>query len=137
NCLGFGRRPGGPAQLDRRRTWALHRTRRFDRLQGAKKVEFALSSEREATMIDRRLVLGLMSAAAMAPASVFSQQGNAVLKRAQTSTLDIAYEDSGPQAGFPVLLMHGFPYNPRCYDEALPPLVAAGYRTIVPYLRGF
>ncbi|HEV3371790.1 MAG TPA: alpha/beta hydrolase, partial [Xanthobacteraceae bacterium] len=88
-------------------------------------------------MIDRRLVLGLMSAAAMTPKRAFSQQGNAVLKRAQTSTLEIAYEDSGPEAGFPVLLMHGFPYDPRCYDEVVPPLVAAGYRTIVPYLRGF
>jgi pimeloyl-ACP methyl ester carboxylesterase len=88
-------------------------------------------------MIDRRLVLGLMSAAAMAPESAFSQQGNAVLKHAQTSMLDIAYEVSGPEAGFPVLLMHGFPYDPRCYDDVLPPLVAAGYRTIVPYLRGF
>src|SRR6202140_3089256 len=88
-------------------------------------------------MIDRRLVLGLVSAAAMAPESVFSQQGNPVLKHAQTSTLDIAYEDSGPEAGFPVLLMHGFPYDPRCYDDVLPPLVAAGYRAIVPYLRGF
>jgi pimeloyl-ACP methyl ester carboxylesterase len=88
-------------------------------------------------MIDRRLVLGLMSAAAMAPESVFSQQGNAVLKHAQTSTLDIAYEDSGPEAGFPVLLMHGFPYDPRCYDDVVPPLVTAGYRAIVPYLRGF
>jgi pimeloyl-ACP methyl ester carboxylesterase len=88
-------------------------------------------------MIDRRLVLGLMSVAAMAPESVFSQRGRAVLKHAQTSTLDIAYEDSGPEAGFPVLLMHGFPYDPRCYDDVLPPLVAAGYRTIVPYLRGF
>jgi len=88
-------------------------------------------------MIDRRLVLGLMSAAAMAPKSAFSQQGNAVLKRAQTSTLEIAYEDSGPEAGFPVLLMHGFPYDPRCYDEVVPPLVAAGHRAIVPYLRGY
>jgi pimeloyl-ACP methyl ester carboxylesterase len=88
-------------------------------------------------MIDRRLVLGLMSAAAMTPKSAFSQQGNAVLKRAQTSTLEIAYEDSGPEAGFPVLLMHGFPYDPRCYDEVVPPLVAAGHRAIVPYLRGY
>jgi pimeloyl-ACP methyl ester carboxylesterase len=88
-------------------------------------------------MIDRRLVLGLVSAAAVAPRGAFSQQGNAVLKRAQTSTLDIAYEDGGPEAGFPVLLMHGFPYDPRCYDEVLPLLQAAGHRTIVPYLRGF
>src|SRR3979490_2719659 len=95
-----------------------------------------IANDGEATMIDRRLVLGLM-AAAMAPESAFSQQGNAVLKHAQTSMLDIAYEVSGPEAGFPVLLMHGFPYDPRCYDDVLPPLVAAGYRTIVPYLRGF
>jgi pimeloyl-ACP methyl ester carboxylesterase len=86
-------------------------------------------------MIDRRLALGLMSAAAVVAKS-FSQQSGAVLKHAQTATLDIAYEDSGPPAGFPVLLMHGWPYDPRCYDEVVPPLVAAGYRTIVPYLRG-
>jgi pimeloyl-ACP methyl ester carboxylesterase len=88
-------------------------------------------------MIDRRLVLGLMSAAAVMPECAFSQQGGTVLKHAQTATLDIAYEDSGPAAGFPVLLMHGFPYDPRCYDEVVPPLVAAGYRAIVPYLRGY
>ncbi len=33
--------------------------------------------------------------------------------------------------------MHGWPYDPRCYDEVVPPLVAAGCRVIVPYLRGF
>jgi pimeloyl-ACP methyl ester carboxylesterase len=33
--------------------------------------------------------------------------------------------------------MHGFPYDPRCYDEVVPPLVAAGHRAIVPYLRGY
>src|ERR1017187_5804212 len=59
------------------------------------------------------------------------------IKRIRTNTLEIAYEESGPQAGIPVLLMHGFPYDPRAYDDVIPPLVAAGCRTIVPYLRGF
>jgi len=36
-----------------------------------------------------------------------------------------------------VLLMHGFPYDPRAFDEVVPPLVAAGCRAIVPYLRGY
>jgi len=36
-----------------------------------------------------------------------------------------------------VLLMHGFPYDPRAYDGVVPLLVAAGCRTIVPYLRGY
>jgi len=89
-------------------------------------------------MLSRRLLFGLLSAAAMAPTKVLSQQlGNPLLKRARTSTLEIAYEESGPEAGFPVMLMHGFPYDPRCFDEVVTPLVAAGYRAIVPYLRGF
>ena len=33
--------------------------------------------------------------------------------------------------------MHGWPFDPRCYDEVVPLLVAAGCRVIVPYLRGF
>jgi len=89
-------------------------------------------------MLNRRLLLGLLSAAAMAPTKALSQQrGNDVLKRVRTGILEIAYEESGPEAGFPVMLMHGFPYDPRCYDEVVPPLVAAGYRAIVPYLRGY
>jgi pimeloyl-ACP methyl ester carboxylesterase len=60
-----------------------------------------------------------------------------VLKRVRTGTLEIAYEDSGPPDGTPVLLMHGFPYDVRAYDDVLPPLAAAGCRVVVPYLRGY
>lgn len=35
------------------------------------------------------------------------------------------------------MLMHGWPYDPRCYDEVAQRLASAGYRAIVPYLRGF
>jgi pimeloyl-ACP methyl ester carboxylesterase len=62
---------------------------------------------------------------------------NGVLKRVRTGTLDIAYEDSGPANGAPVLLMHGFPYDPRAYDDVVPLLVDARCRVIVPYLRGY
>jgi len=58
-------------------------------------------------------------------------------KHVRTATLDIAYEESGVADGVPVLLMHGWPYDPRSYDEVIPPLSAAGARVIVPYLRGF
>jgi pimeloyl-ACP methyl ester carboxylesterase len=61
----------------------------------------------------------------------------AVLRRVRTSVLEVAYEESGPADGIAVLLMHGFPYDPRTYDEVVPPLVAAGCRVIVPYLRGY
>jgi len=60
-----------------------------------------------------------------------------MLKRIRTSVLEIAYEESGPADGVPVVLLHGFPYDPRAYDAVVPPLVAARCRTIVPYLRGY
>ena len=50
--------------------------------------------------------------------------------------MSIAYEDRGPSTGFPVILLHGFPDDVRAYDEVVPRLVRAGYRTLVPYLRG-
>jgi pimeloyl-ACP methyl ester carboxylesterase len=58
-------------------------------------------------------------------------------KTVRTATLDVAYEESGAASGVPVFLLHGWPYDPRCYDEVVPLLVAAGCRVIVPYLRGF
>jgi pimeloyl-ACP methyl ester carboxylesterase len=62
----------------------------------------------------------------------------AELKRITTPVLDIAYQQSGPPDGVPVVLLHGFPYDPRCYDEVVGLLDAAGgLRTIVPYLRGY
>jgi pimeloyl-ACP methyl ester carboxylesterase len=51
--------------------------------------------------------------------------------------LDVACEQSGPDDTPPVLLLHGFPYDPRGYDEVVAIVNAAGFRTIVPYLRGY
>jgi pimeloyl-ACP methyl ester carboxylesterase len=62
---------------------------------------------------------------------------SAGLKHVRTGVLDIAYEEAGAADGVPVFLMHGWPYDPRCYDAVVSPLVTAGCRVIVPYLRGF
>lgn len=51
--------------------------------------------------------------------------------------LDVAIEQHGDAKGWPVVLLHGFPYDVRCYDQVTPPLVAAGAQVIVPYLRGY
>lgn len=56
---------------------------------------------------------------------------------ARTALLDIAYEDHGEPNGDPIILLHGFPYDPRGYDEVWPLLTARGHRVIVPYLRGY
>ena len=61
----------------------------------------------------------------------------AELRTARTPTLAIAYREHGPPDGPPVVLLHGFPYAPAGYDAVVPPLVAAGRRVIVPYLRGY
>jgi pimeloyl-ACP methyl ester carboxylesterase len=55
----------------------------------------------------------------------------------RTSVLDIACEQSGPADATPVVLLHGFPYDPRGYDDVVGILNRAGYRTFVPYLRGY
>ncbi|MBV9506836.1 MAG: alpha/beta hydrolase [Acidobacteriia bacterium] len=57
------------------------------------------------------------------------------VKTVQTPVLDIAYEESGQ--GFPVILLHGFPDDARAWDEVAPPLAKAGYRVLVPYIRGY
>jgi pimeloyl-ACP methyl ester carboxylesterase len=57
--------------------------------------------------------------------------------RIRTSVLEIAYEQSGPAGALPVVLLHGFPYDPRSFDHVVTIVNAAGVRTIVPYLRGY
>jgi pimeloyl-ACP methyl ester carboxylesterase len=59
------------------------------------------------------------------------------MKTVRTPVLDIAYAESGPADGKPVVLMHGFPDDIHAYDDVAPPLAAAGYRVVVPYLRGY
>jgi pimeloyl-ACP methyl ester carboxylesterase len=49
----------------------------------------------------------------------------------------IAYERHGKRDGWPVVLLHGFPYDIHAYDEVAPRLAAAGADVVVPYLRGY
>ncbi len=61
----------------------------------------------------------------------------ATLRTIKAGPLDIAYEETGPESGWPCILGHGFPYDVRAYEEAAPILAQAGARVIVPYLRGY
>jgi pimeloyl-ACP methyl ester carboxylesterase len=60
-----------------------------------------------------------------------------MLKRVAAGVLEVAYEDSGPALGTPVILLHGFPYDVHAFDEVTPQLVARSCRVIAPYLRGY
>src|SRR3954471_14238355 len=55
----------------------------------------------------------------------------------RTPVLEIAYQESGPADGPPVILLHGWPSDVHDYDGVALPLAAAGFRVLVPWLRGF
>jgi pimeloyl-ACP methyl ester carboxylesterase len=77
---------------------------------------------------------GFLGAVGVSIAAMANAQSS---KSVQTPVLNIAYEESGDSQGFPVVLLHGFPDDVRAFDEVSPPLAKAGYRVLVPYLRGY
>src|SRR3546814_12292721 len=60
-----------------------------------------------------------------------------MLKQVEAGVLRVAYEESGAADGWPVVLLHGFPYDVHAFDEVAPRLAAQGARVIAPYLRGY
>ena len=100
-----------------------------------------------ATMTMTAARLAALSAANAPPANPRTRARDAGLPRLTTSfgplkqidagVLNIGYADVGPAGGRPVLLLHGWPYDIHSYVDVAPALASAGYRAVVPYLRGF
>ena len=61
----------------------------------------------------------------------------APLKQVNAGVLDVAYAEAGPADGPPVLLLHGWPYDIHSFADVAPMLARAGFRVIVPHLRGY
>ncbi|MBV9413211.1 MAG: alpha/beta hydrolase [Acidimicrobiia bacterium] len=59
------------------------------------------------------------------------------LKQVDAGLLDVGYVELGPPNGQAVLLLHGWPYDIHAFAEVTPALAEAGYRVVVPYLRGY
>jgi pimeloyl-ACP methyl ester carboxylesterase len=59
------------------------------------------------------------------------------LKQIDAGLLNIGYAEAGPAGGTPVILLHGWPYDIHSYVDVAPILASAGYRVIIPYLRGY
>src|SRR4028119_465527 len=59
------------------------------------------------------------------------------LKQIDAGVLNVGYAEAGPTNGHPVVLLHGWPYDIHTYVDVAPLLVSAGYRVIIPYLRGY
>nr|WP_314545415.1 alpha/beta hydrolase [uncultured Massilia sp.] len=93
----------------------------------------------------RAAALGLLAAAqfclhapAQAQAAPTAAAGPfAAIRQIDAGDLNVGYVDEGPVGGPVVILLHGWPYDIHSYVDVVPLLTRAGYRVIVPYLRGY
>ena len=60
-----------------------------------------------------------------------------MFRTVRTATLEIGYQESGPDDGTPVVLLHGWPSDPHDWDGVAPALSAEGCRVLTPWLRGY
>jgi pimeloyl-ACP methyl ester carboxylesterase len=59
------------------------------------------------------------------------------LKQIDAGVLNVGYAEAGPRSGPTVILLHGWPYDIHSFVDVTPLLASAGYRVIVPHLRGY
>ncbi len=91
--------------------------------------------------------LGVTSSAAAQPANTGAKRLPAIkpgtntslgaLKQIDAGLLNIGYAEAGPANGPVVVLLHGWPYDIHSFVDVAPLLASAGYRVIIPYLRGY
>jgi pimeloyl-ACP methyl ester carboxylesterase len=77
------------------------------------------------------------AAAAAAPSKPSATTSFGPLKQIDAGLLNVGYADAGPPGGPVVILLHGWPYDIHAFVDVAPVLAAAGYRVIIPHLRGY
>src|SRR5450830_966868 len=90
-------------------------------------------------------ILLALSSAALSNAPAFAEPAPAArtalptfpIKQIDAGVLNVGYVDAGPGDGPVVILLHGWPYDIHSYIDVVPLLTKAGYRVIVPHLRGY
>jgi pimeloyl-ACP methyl ester carboxylesterase len=95
--------------------------------------------------VDRRRFLGLAGMAiAGARTGLTSVRGAQTpmtrtleVKQINAGVLNVGYAELGSPRGRAVLLLHGWPYDIHSFEDVAPQLASAGYRVLVPYLRGY
>ncbi|MES5483904.1 alpha/beta hydrolase [Bradyrhizobium sp. INPA03-11B] len=84
--------------------------------------------------------IGSASAQPKATAPAVKAGGHTTIgpvKQINAGVLDTGYVEMGPASGPAVILLHGWPYDIHSYADVAPALAEAGYRVIVPHLRGY
>jgi len=61
----------------------------------------------------------------------------ATIQQVDAGVLNVGYAEAGPRDGPAVLLLHGWPYDIHAYEDVAALLAADGYRSVIPYLRGY
>lgn len=59
------------------------------------------------------------------------------IKQIDAGVLNVGYAEVGPSNGPVAILLHGWPYDIHAFVDVAPILAKAGYRVIIPYLRGY
>ncbi len=77
---------------------------------------------------------GMFSSVAMAQTNPprMAKEETTMVKHIDAGVLNVGYVETGPASGWPVVLLHGFPYDIHAYDEVSLLLAAEGARIIVP-----
>lgn len=81
--------------------------------------------------------LSVVAAAAETASAPQPQASFGPLRQIDAGVLSVGYAEAGPATGPVALLLHGWPYDIHSFVEVTPRLAAAGYRVIVPFLRGY
>ena len=97
-----------------------------------KRTELEFSRRRFFALAGASAGAGLLTRSPLLAKSAFES-----IKQLKAGVLNVGYVEDGPSNGPAVLLLHGWPYDIYSYAEVAPLLASAGYRVIVPYLRGY
>ncbi len=82
-------------------------------------------------------VVDLARAETEAPRSSASNASFGTIKQIDAGVLNVGYAEAGPSNGPVAILLHGWPYDIHAFVDVAPILAKAGYRVIIPHLRGY
>jgi len=119
----------------------------FDKLQHAAKESEQINQDRRRLLRTAILTIAATELARIGAAHAQSRiigpikpgtnTSFAALKQIDAGVLNVGYAEAGPANGPVVILLHGWPYDIYSFVDVTPLLAWAGYRVIVPYVRGY
>ena len=138
-----------PRYLDQRFSFLANQSNEGDSIMSTIKMCEQISHARSCFFRNAAMIFAAIGLIATSSVNAQSRKGKAPQIKAGTNTsfgplkqidaglLNVGYAEAGPANGPAVILLHGWPYDIHSYVDVTPLLASAGYRVIVPYLRGY